>query len=109
MSEVFPAGFVPEAFTRGNVLAIVGHEPAGDRLDGPLRWHISVSARGRVPSWEELVRAAHDLRPGVCFTLGLPPKSWWLNAHPDVLHLWETDDPWLIEEYRINGRGDEPS
>jgi hypothetical protein len=32
----------------------------------------------------------------------VPPRSWWMNVHPDVLHLHETTDEALIEQYRAN-------
>ena len=86
--------------------AILGREWAGGRRGAPLRWHLSVSADGRIPTWHELVDAAHGIRPGVAFVVGVPPRSWWMNVHPHVLHLWETDDRALIEEWRVNARGD---
>lgn len=73
------------------------------------RWHISVSAPGGVPAWDQMVRAAHDLRPGVVFVLAVVPKSWWINVHPNVLHLTELRDTALIDQWRAEGRGDTPS
>jgi hypothetical protein len=97
----------PRAYRNPNGLtALVGREPLG--INGSdWRWHISVrygdpGHNGRVPSWEELVTAAHELRPGVCFVVGVPPRSWWMSVHPDVLHLHETRDEALIEQYRTN-------
>lgn len=75
----------------------------------PLRWHISLRGPGRVPTWEELVDVAHQLRPGVPFVLAVPPRSLWMNVHPHVLHLWETADEPLLEEWRVNARGDAPT
>jgi hypothetical protein len=104
----------PRAYRNPNGLtALVGREPLG--INGSdWRWHISVrygdpGHNGRVPSWEELVTAAHELRPGVCFVVGVPPRSWWMSVHPDVLHLHETRDEALIEQYRTNARGDVPT
>jgi hypothetical protein len=76
-----------------------------------MRWHISVrygdpGFNGRVPSWGELVQTAHELRPGVPFVVGIPPRSWWLNVHPDVLHLVETRDLALIASWRDEAQGD---
>jgi hypothetical protein len=51
----------------------------------------------------------HALRPGVPFVLGIPPRSWWMNIHPHVLHAWETRDWLLIDQWRANRRGDAPS
>jgi hypothetical protein len=105
---------VPRAFQhRDGRTALVNREPFGN-ADDDWRWHISVrhgdpGVDGRVPTWEELVDTAHALRPGVCFVIGIPPRSWWMSVHPDVLHLTETKDQPLIETWRINARGDRPS
>lgn len=82
--------------------ALMGREPIA-RDD--TRWHISVrygdpGENGRIPTWDELVATAHELRPGVAFSVGIPPRSWWLNHHPHVLHLYETRDPHLLAQFR---------
>jgi hypothetical protein len=81
---------------------------------GDMRWHISLrygeeGLDGRIPTWEELVIACHDLRPGVPFALGIPPRSWWLNVHPHVLHLWELADGPLIAQWRAERQADRPT
>ena len=55
---------------KGQLFALVGREPFGDYDDPDLRWHIRVrygepGINGRIPTWDELVSAAHELRPGV--------------------------------------------
>lgn len=72
-----------------------------------VRWHISISRGDRLPDWGELVSAAHELRPGVVFVVGVPPKSWWINIHPFCLHLYETRDPHLVAQWRAESRGDQ--
>ena len=96
----------PKAYESGALRALVGREPV---VEGDVRWHISVSRPDRLPTWHELTDAAHALRPGVCFVVGVPPRSWWMNVHPYCLHLWETRDAHLIAEWRRNARGDEPT
>jgi hypothetical protein len=96
----------PVAWQRGPIRALVGREVW---RDGTTRWHISVSGPGRVPTWDELVEAAHALRPGVPFTMGVPPRSWWMNVHPHVLHMWESRDRGLIDEWQTNAQGHEPT
>ena len=91
--------------------ALVGREPVAE---DDWRWHVSVrhgdpGEDGRVPSWEELVSTAHELRPGICFAVAVPPRSWWINVHPHVLHLWEIRDPYLVEMWRQESRGDQPT
>lgn len=74
------------------------------------RWHISIAGRDlQVPDWDTLASVAHEVRPGVPFVLGVPPKSWWINVHPGTLHMWETTDTNLIESWRLQRRGDTPS
>lgn len=106
--DTHPDGDVapPQTFQRGPLRALVGFEPV---IDDDRRWHVSVSCADRLPTWGELVEAAHTLRPGVVFVVGVPPRSWWLNVHPYVLHLWETTDEHLVSEWRRNGRGDTPT
>lgn len=86
--------------------ALVGREPVAD---GDLRWHISLSYADRLPDWDDLVDAAHALRPGVPFVIGIPPRSWWINVHRYTLHLYETVDPHLLAQWREERRGDAPS
>lgn len=101
-----PGDPAPIMWQKGPVRALVGREVW---RDGSTRWHISASCEDRVPNWEELVAAAHDLRPGVPFCMGVPPRSWWLNVHPHVLHLWETRDAGLVEQWRDNAQGHTPT
>lgn len=91
------------------LVAFVGREYCGGREKDPLRWHISVRGEGTTPTWAQLAEAAHAIRPGVHFVLMVPPKSLWMNVHEDVLHLWETDDPALVNEARTNAAGHTPT
>jgi hypothetical protein len=97
----------PTAHTKGDLNALVGREPVGPDKEGleDLRWHISVRAKGRVPTWEEMVEATHALRPGVVFCVPMPPRTWWINVHPDVLHVWEIRDTNLINQWRSETEG----
>ena len=100
----------PRCYVNGKARAMVGREFAGgDPSSGDLRWHISISYPERVPTWGEMVDAVHELRPGVCFSVGIPPRSWWLNVHEFTLHAWETRDELLLEEYRANATGQRPT
>jgi hypothetical protein len=102
--EFTPKVFYGYDLTGREVLhALVGREPVAP---GDDRWHISLSAAGRVPTWDELANAAHELRPGVAFVAGVPPRSWWINIHEHVLHLWETTDANLLAQWRSERRGD---
>jgi hypothetical protein len=101
----------PRAFEHGQLFALVSRDEIAPT---DWRWHISVrygdpGENGRVPLWEELVETGHALRPGVPFVVGVPPRSWWINVHPHVLHLYETRDHALVEQWRTERRGDRPS
>ena len=104
----------PRGFQNPNHLtAMVGREPV-DQNNEDWRWHISVrfgdpGIDGRVPTWDELVDVAHELRPGVCFAIGIPPRSWWMNVHPDVLHLYEMKDEALVSQWREQRMGQTPT
>lgn len=75
-----------------------------------VRWHISVAGKdGKVPAWETLAAVAHEVRPGVPFVIGVPPKSWWINVHPGCLHLYETHDESLVDQWRYERQGHTPS
>jgi hypothetical protein len=105
---------LPQVYTAGPgpswaFVSIVNREHCGGLPTSPLRWHISLRGPGRVPSWGELAQAAHSLRPGVPFVISVPPRSMWMNVHPHVLHLWETDDDALLEEWKANAMGATPT
>lgn len=106
-TENFPKVFYGYDRAGRRVLyALLGREPVAP---GDDRWHLSLSAEGRVPNWDELAAAAHALRPGVAFAIGVPPRSWWINVHEHVLQLWEVADANLLAQWRSERRGDRPS
>jgi hypothetical protein len=72
---------------------------------GDERWHVSAAHTDRVPSWDELVEAAHELRPGVFFVVNVPPQNLWMSLHPHVLHLWEMKDAAMEAQMRAEARG----
>jgi hypothetical protein len=77
--------------------------------DPDPRWHLSMIGPGRVPTWSEMAEACHTLRPGVVFVMGIPPRSWWINVHPDCLHAWEVKDDHLTHQWRDERSGHTPS
>lgn len=107
-----PVDDPPIARRNGQLTALIGREHW--RGESQPRWHISLrygdpGVNGRVPTWEEIVMACHELRPGVPFVMGVPPRSWWVNTHPDVLHMWEARDPALVAQWRENAQGQRPT
>ena len=101
----------PLAYSKGDLHALVGREPVGLNQASmeDLRWHISVSGVRRLPTWEEMVDAAHSLRPGVMFCIPMPPSSMWLNVHETTLHLWQIVDPNLETQWREERQGHAPT
>ena len=55
--------------------------------------HISVSAQGRCPTWDEMERVKRlFFRDNeVAFQLHVPPRNH-INNHPYTLHLWRPHD-----------------
>ena len=100
---------LPQVYKGAGFQAFIGREHCGGLPTSPLRWHISLRGPDRIPTWAELVEIAHQLRPGVPFVVAVPPRSLWMNVHPHVLHVWETADEALLEEWRVNARGEVPT
>lgn len=89
---------------------LVSRDPIeGDRSIPDFRWHISMAGESGVPHWRDLVAVAHELRPGVCFVIGVPPRSHWMSVHPHCLHLWEVHDPNLVAQWMAERTGSVPS
>lgn len=58
--------------------------------DEPDGLHISVSAPGRYPTWDELASARDTFgRPDQRFVMHFPPHDEYANLHQTTLHLWE--------------------
>jgi hypothetical protein len=56
---------------------------------GPPWEHVSVSARDRCPTWEEMCWVKELFwGDGECVLQFHPPKADYVNCHPFVLHLW---------------------
>lgn len=55
-----------------------------------LRWHMSISCVRRYPVWDEIRDARYALLPdNVTMAMLLPPKSQYVNLHPNCFHLHE--------------------
>lgn len=74
-----------------------------------FRWHISISRQRALPTWRDFAEIVHEIRPGVPFVLGIPPRSWWINVHEFTLHAFETKDGNLIDQWRAEGAGHTPT
>jgi len=67
---------------------IVGREPLGP--GGAMEWHLSMSAEGRYPTWDELAEARERFLPDpITFGMVLPPRDQYVNLHQTTFHLYE--------------------
>jgi len=66
--------------------------------------HVSCSARDMIPTWAEL-REVKDLFCGAnSLALQiLPPAAEYVNAHPNVLHLWVCLEGRPVPDFRKDG------
>lgn len=57
--------------------------------DGGGWEHVSVSRRDRCPTWDEMCQVKEMFWDDEdCVIQYHPPKSEWVNNHPNCLHLW---------------------
>jgi len=74
---------------KGAELAIMSSGP-----DTQTGWeHVSVSVKNRTPNWAEMC-FVKDLfwGPEECIVQYHPPRSTYVNCHPNCLHLWRPID-----------------
>ena len=66
------------------------------------RWrHFSMSCRTRIPTWEELVKAKEAFLGVESKAIQIiPPRSQYVNIHPNVLHLWVCMDGDPLPDFR---------
>jgi hypothetical protein len=86
-SEPVP-GVEPGArvYRRGECAVIVGRHPSSGW------WHLSISTKTRLPSWEEVRDARYSLLPDrLTFAMLLPPRDEYLNVHDYTFHLHQID------------------
>jgi hypothetical protein len=72
---------VGDVYRSGDLLAIASIEPTGA--------HISVSAPGRYPTWDEIASIKERAFPDVRMVMALPPRAEYVNLHQTCLHIWE--------------------
>jgi hypothetical protein len=71
------------AYKWGYCTVFAGIEPT-------IGWHLSISCPTRYPTWEEIKAARYDLIPDkVTMVMVLPPKSEYVNVHPNCFHLYQ--------------------
>jgi len=56
------------------------------------RWHLSISHKKRLPTYDELKQARYRFTPDNIYMAQIfPPMKEFVNIHPYCLHLWEVD------------------
>lgn len=71
---------------RDGVTVLMGVE---DRSPGGVWWHLSIAHPKQLPSWQTVVEAKEVfMGRETCAMHLVPPRSHWLNVHPNCLHLW---------------------
>jgi hypothetical protein len=54
------------------------------------KWHLTISRKDKLPSWEEVRDARYALVPDeVTMAMLLPPKDEYVNLHEYCLGLWQ--------------------
>jgi hypothetical protein len=53
-------------------------------------WHMSISHPNRYPTFDEIRDARYEFMPdNIVAAMLYPPKSEYINVHPNCFHLWE--------------------
>ena len=78
----------------GALLKIVSSDAKAAQEVGIEPWeHVSVSTRKRVPNWQEMCFVKNLFwEPEEIVVQFHPPRSEYVNNHPNVLHLWRPFD-----------------
>lgn len=78
--------------TGGKLTVVISNAADAVQAGLPPWNHVSVNAHGRTPTWEEMCWVK-DLffEEEECVMQFHPPKSKYINKHPNVLHLWHQE------------------
>lgn len=71
-------------------LRVVASDGTNDDGSICVPWeHVSISCQTRTPKWDEMCWVKDIFwEPSECVIQFHPPKSVYVNAHPNCLHLW---------------------
>ena len=83
-----------QEYSCGDLIALVGSRQRNER-----GWHLSISAPGRYPTWDEIAHARYSLLPAdKHFAMVLPPEDQYVNLDDgrggragNIFHLWEVE------------------
>jgi hypothetical protein len=100
LSSKFEEGRIREGYyasdkSYGCMGAFIVQGPCGEKLrivssGGQNGWeHVSVSIERRIPNWQEMCFVKEAFwNDDECVMQLHPPKSDYINLHPNCLHLW---------------------
>lgn len=100
-TRLLPPDATTRAFRFGPCTVLAGRELG--------RWHMSIAHPRRLPSYDDIkdARAALErigaLDPDAAMAMPFPPRKWWLSVHQYALHLWQIDDPTMVDLWREEG------
>ncbi len=78
--------------TNCQILYSVDHTPKFGKLK-----HISISAKDRHPSWEEILTAKVILLGNIDAMMVMPKYKDYINVHKHCFHVWETPSGWNMQ------------
>lgn len=53
-------------------------------------WHLSISCKDRYPTWDEMLRARHDIMPAnIDVVMFLPSKKESVEINNNCFHFWQ--------------------
>lgn len=72
--------------------------------DDDKRWlHVSLSQRGKEPTWDEVKEVRRIFTPLTRTALQvLPPPSQYVDLHPYCFHLWVCMDGDVTPDFRVD-------
>ena len=74
------------AFGKGECLIFLSRHPKNGA------YHLSISCKNRLPTWDELHDARYDLIPDdVTMAMILPPKAEYVNVHEFCFHIYQVN------------------
>lgn len=86
------------AYVRSDGLSVI--LSGATQTDGKRWLHLSIARRNRIPSFEELRDAKETfIGPDLYAVQVFPPKEFYVNLNPFVLHLFACLDRWPLPEF----------
>jgi hypothetical protein len=85
---------------RGRYKGMLVLASSNEESDGREWLHVSASRRNGPPSWDDMKHAKEVFFGDRYAAMILPPKRYYVNLHPNVLHLWgPLTGEWPLPEF----------